>query len=132
MKKFLFPLLLFCVSLSATAMEITRMEPAFWWTGMKNPELQILVYGKDIGRSELQFEYPGVRLKEMVRVENPNYLFIYLEIGERTQPGVIEFTFTDVETLHATSLLTQTYELKPRSTAVGAQKAFKSRYLYFW
>ena len=130
MKRFLFPLLLLGVSLSVKAAEITRMEPAFWWTDMKNPELQILIYGKDIGRSELQFDYPGVRLKEIVRVENPNYLFIYLEIGEGTQPGIIKFNFTEVETLHATSLLTQTYELKPRSTAVGAQGFDSSDVMY--
>ena len=31
-------------TLSATAGErIKRVEPLFWWTGMENPELQLLV-----------------------------------------------------------------------------------------
>ena len=128
MRKILPFVLLFCLSLSAKAVEITRMEPAFWWVGMKNPELQILVYGKDIACSEVQFEYPGVRLKEIVRVDNPNYLFIYLEIGKNAKPGMLTFTF--VETRHATSLLTKTYELKPRATTPGAQGFDPSDALY--
>ena len=34
---------------SVVAQTIDRVEPLFWWTGMKNPELQIMVYGEDIG-----------------------------------------------------------------------------------
>jgi len=125
MKRFLFPVLFFCLSLSAKALEITRMEPAFWWVDMKNPELQMLVYGKDIARSELQFEYPGVRLKEIVRVDNPNYLFVYLEIGKEAQPGLIKFTFTEKK-----KKLTKTYELKQRAATSGAQGFDASDVLY--
>ena len=94
MKKILFLSLLLCLFISAKALEITRIEPAFWWTGMKHTELQLMFYGKDIARSELQFEYEGVRLREIVRTENPNYIFVYLDIGEKTQQGVIKFNFT--------------------------------------
>ena len=126
MKKLFFILLLSSFSLPLVAMEITRMEPAFWWVGMKNPELQIMVYGKDIARSELQFDYPaGVRLKEIVRVDNPNYLFIYLEIGKEAQPGLLKFTFTEGKTK-----LIKTYELKSRATSIGAQGFDSSDVLY--
>ena len=131
MKKLFIVLSLFAISLSAAALEITRMEPAFWWTGMKNSELQIMVYGKDIARSELQFEYPGVRLKEIVRTDNPNYLFIYLEISKEAQPGVIKFNFSNaVKTGRASSLLTKMYELKPRAATIGAQGFDSSDVLY--
>ena len=121
MKHFLLPLLLFCLSLSAEAVEIKRMEPAFWWTGMKHQELQILVYGKDIARSEVKFEYPGVKLKEIIRVDNPNYLFIYLEIGKEAQPGIIQLNFSG---------MIQAFELKPRATTPGAQGFDSSDVLY--
>jgi len=124
-------LFLFLISLpltSASAQEIERIEPECWWVGMKNPELQIMVYGKDITHSELIFEYPGVSLKEIVRVENPNYLFIYLEIGEGTKPGILELNF--VETGRAPSLQTKTIELKPRATTIGAQGFDPSDVLY--
>ena len=131
MKKLLFLFLLFCFSLSAAAVEITRIEPAFWWVGMKNPELQMMVYGKGIAHSELQFTYPGVRLEKIVRTDNPNYLFIYLEIGKETQAGLIKLNFTDtVQKPHAKSVLTKTYELKARATTIGAQGFDPSDVLY--
>ena len=30
--------------------------------------------------------YPGVKVKEIVQVENPNYLFIYLNITDQQNP----------------------------------------------
>jgi len=125
MKKTPFLFLLFCVSMSVEALEITRMEPPCWWVGMKNTELQIMVYGKDIARSELQFDYPDVRLKEIVRTENPNYLFIYLNVGKEAQSGMIRFTFSDGK-----NKLTKTFELKPRAKTTGAQGFDTSDVLY--
>ena len=119
-------LLLFLLfSLSAQAVEITRMEPPFWWTGMKNTEFQIMFYGKNIARSEMQFEYPGVMLKETVRTENPNYLFVYLDIGKDAKPGVMRFNFTEGK-----NKLTKTCELKPRATTTGAQGFDTSDVMY--
>ena len=49
MKKFTLLLALAVLTLStAFAQTIDRVEPLFWWAGMKNPELQLMVYGKDI------------------------------------------------------------------------------------
>ena len=123
--KFLTLLLLFAFSLSVAAVEITRMEPAFWWVGMKNPELQILVYGKDISKSEVQFNYPGVHLKKVVRVDSPNYLFIYVNIDKGTKPGLIKLNF-----IAGKNKLTKTYELKARATTTGAQGFDSSDVLY--
>ena len=30
---------------SAFAQKVDKVEPLFWWTGMKNPELQLMIYG---------------------------------------------------------------------------------------
>ena len=38
---------------AARAANIEKMAPTFWWAGMKNPELQILLYGKDIASSDV-------------------------------------------------------------------------------
>jgi glycosidase len=101
------------------------MEPAFWWAGMKNPELQIMVYGKDIGRADVQFDYPGVHLKEIIKADSPNYLFIYLEIEESATPGTINITFIEGKKKMVKSL-----ELKPRASSVGAQGFSSSDVLY--
>jgi glycosidase len=73
--------------------QIERVEPPFWWAGMKNTELQIMVYGKAIGSLRPEMVYDGVEIKKTVSVENPNYLFLYLEIAPNSSPGkfIIDF-----------------------------------------
>ena len=61
---------------------IDRLEPPFWWAGMKNTELQIMVYGKDISRLEPKIDHQGVKIENVVRVDSPNYLFVNLNISE--------------------------------------------------
>ena len=41
---------IFCLvcTMGVYAIDIERMDPACWWVGMKNPELQIMVYGENI------------------------------------------------------------------------------------
>lgn len=97
------------------AIEISRVEPAFWWTGMKNPELQILLYGEDISRSKVNLNYEGVRIKEVVQVENPNYLFLYLELQQQVKPGVMQ-----IELVDGKKTVRKPFELKPRETRPGA------------
>lgn len=67
---------------TARAMEIKKMAPSFWWAGMKNPELQILLYGEDLALSDVSVSGEGIFLKETVRQDNPNYLLLYLDLSE--------------------------------------------------
>ncbi|MDR2926718.1 MAG: glycoside hydrolase family 13 protein [Cytophagaceae bacterium] len=126
MKNNLLILLLFCLSISAKAIEISHIEPPFWWTGMKNSELQIMVYGEDIRYLDVWLEYPDVKLKQILRPDNPNYLFIYLEIGENAQPGIMKLTFSG----ERKNRIVKEYELKARSTDKGAQGFSPSDVMY--
>lgn len=67
---------------TARAMEIKKMAPSFWWAGMKNPELQILLYGEGLALSDVSVSGEGIYLKETVRQDNPNYLLLYLDLSE--------------------------------------------------
>ena len=64
---------------------LEKVEPAFWWKGMKNPELQILVYGKDIAKNEIELS-DGVQVKDIQKVENPNYVFVTVNTNEINVP----------------------------------------------
>ena len=64
------------------AANIEKMAPTFWWAGMKNPELQILLYGKDIASSDVTISSQDVILKEVVKQANPNYLLLYVDLSE--------------------------------------------------
>lgn len=86
-------LLLALFAPSTLSADSIKIEPAFWWSGMKNTELQLMVYGKDIAGYSPSVEYPGVRLKSSVALESPNYLLVYLDVA-KAKPGKFDITFT--------------------------------------
>lgn len=61
---------------------IKKVAPTFWWAGMKNPELQVLLYGEGIASSEVSISSKDIYLKEIVRQSNSNYLIIYLDLND--------------------------------------------------
>ncbi len=74
--------------------DIQRINPTNWWVGMKNPYLQILVYGKNIGTANVSLKpYLGVKLKKIQTVENPNYIFVDLDISKNAKPGNLQLIF---------------------------------------
>ncbi len=73
--------------------EIQRVEPPMWWQGFNNTELQLLVYGPGVAELEPTVDYPGVTLENVVRVDSPNYLFVYLNIDPTAAPGNFDLTF---------------------------------------
>ena len=74
------------------AVKVDRVEPANWFVGMKNPSLQLMVYGQGIKDAEVSTDYPGVRIDSVVRLESPNYLLVYLNLSG-AQAGTMNLTF---------------------------------------
>jgi glycosidase len=121
---------LFCIAAILTtttikAITVTRVEPSSWWTGMKNTQLQIMVYGPNISKSKLVINYPGISVKEIAKTENPNYLFVYITISKTTKPGVVPLHFTD-----GAEKFTYNYSLLPRTDKSGALGFNASDVLY--
>ena len=56
--------------------KIDHLEPPFWWIDMVDNTLQLMVHGKNISKLEPKLSYPGVEIKQIHRLDNPNYLFI--------------------------------------------------------
>ena len=75
-----------------------------------------MVYGKNIAHAEVSIDYPGVRLKEVVRLESANYLFLYLDISAEAKAGRMDIQFTDGK-----QRFVQPYELRERNQKIGAQ-----------
>jgi glycosidase len=61
---------------------------------MKETSLQLMVYGKEIGSFDVIADYPGVKVTTLVKTDNPNYLFVNLEISNTALPGNIRLIFT--------------------------------------
>ncbi len=120
--------LLFISSLSAQSIE--KVRPLNWWIGMKNPKLQIMVYGKNIGKSQVSLDYQGVTLESAVQVENPNYLFVNLHISPEAKAGKMPLKFT-MFAKKKSQTLTYEYELLERKSQTNRILGFDSSDLIY-
>lgn len=109
MKKILLVLFTILMGANVFAQKLERVEPMFWFTKMHNPKLQLMVYGKNIANNAVSLNYPGVTLLKVNKVENPNYLFLDLEISASAPAGKFPIQFTANGKNQ-----TFTYELKNR------------------
>jgi len=111
----LLPLLAFSQS------SIERIEPSFWWVGMHNTQLQIMVYGKNISHLKPQINYEGISIQKTVSMENKNYLFIYLNIEMNTTAGDVKIEFLNAENK---TVLTRIYPILKRKTDAALIKGY--------
>lgn len=63
----------------AAGPKVTRIDPTDWYVGMRNPKLQLMVYGPNISSADVTTAYPGVTVDSIVRLSSPNYLLVYLD-----------------------------------------------------
>ena len=66
---------------------VTNVEPPYWWVGMANDTLQLMITGPGIGGASASVDYPGVSLAESVTLDSPNYKLLYFTIADDTKPG---------------------------------------------
>ena len=76
----------------ATPEEVTRVEPLSWWTGMKT-DLQLLVQGPGIGAYTVSVEGKGLKIKDVHQADNPNFLFVDVEVSPKAKPGTYTLVF---------------------------------------
>src|SRR4030095_65658 len=81
--------ILFIFTREVFCQSISRIEPPNWWTDMKDPNLQIMLYGENIGHLKAKIKYSGVKLIQESCPENDNYLFIDLAIKKNAKAGSI-------------------------------------------
>ena len=94
---------------------VDRVDPTDWYVGMKNPSLQLMVYGKNIASvKDVTTDYPGVVIDSIVRLESPNYLLVYLNLRD-AQPGTMTLKLDK---------LTVNYLLKQREMAGSKRMGF--------
>ncbi|MCG8698503.1 MAG: alpha-amylase family glycosyl hydrolase, partial [Bacteroidales bacterium] len=106
-----------------TGQEVPLVEPPFWWTGFKNTELQIMVYAKDISQHTPVIKYNNLSIKKTHSIENPNYLFIDLELNANTKPGTFNIDFVDNK---KKTIYTYQYQLKEREKNSSDRMGFNS------
>ena len=94
---------------------IDRIDPTDWFVGLKNPQVQLMVYGKNIAAVQrVATDYPGVVVDSVVRLDSPNYLFVYLNLRQ-AKPGTMTLQFDKVKVQ---------YRLKQREMAGDKRMGF--------
>ncbi len=120
MGKYILIVVILLLNLNLFPQKVERIEPMFWWAGMKSAELQLMVYGENISATDVSFSYPGIELVSVAKVKNPNYLFIDLKLAENVKPGEFEIQFSKSSKVVAT----YTYELKAREKGSASRTGF--------
>lgn len=121
-KKVIAMLLIGVSSLNIIAAEqVQRVEPLFWWTGMKNEVVQVMFYGPDIASAEITFRYPGVKKLRSVLTDNPNYQFVYLHVGKKARPGILRFSIKKDN-----QICNRDFELKTREAGSAMRESFSA------
>jgi glycosidase len=88
-----------------------RVDPTYWFVGMKNPRLQLLVNAPGIAADQVTLAtYPGVTLDGFQKLESSNYLIVNLTVSPQAQPGKLQLKFAGPKPF------TYSYELRPRNT----------------
>ncbi len=64
-------LLLVAVTAQATAPVIRNIAPHFWWAGMEEPQLQILLHGDKLAEYQVTISTTEVELQEVVTLPIP-------------------------------------------------------------
>ncbi|MDP9079105.1 MAG: glycoside hydrolase family 13 protein [Bacteroidota bacterium] len=130
MKKLLFftaCCLLMALGSFAQIPALERVEPMFWWVGMHNPNLQLIVHGDHIADRKVELNYPGVKLVAVHKVENPNYLFVDLRVLSGAIPGTFPIKFVKANE----KPLTYSYALKARDHSPGRAQGVTSKDLIY-
>ncbi|QIX63390.1 alpha-amylase [Hymenobacter sp. BT18] len=110
---------------AAQAPAITRVNPTNWFVGMKNPNVQLLVYGPNAGTLTYTITYPGVKLTKASTVENPNYAFLDLTIAATAKPGKVSIVGKK-----GAQTVTRTWELLLRNPAAKGQGVTQADFIY--
>lgn len=113
-------LLLFLLISSTMFAQIERIEPPFWYTGMHNPEVQIMFYGKNIAQYQVSVSH-SIAITNVKRTENPNYLFVTINTKNVPATNCV-FSFQSKNK----TVFTQKYSLKQRRENSAERKSFDS------
>lgn len=121
MKRSITLLILLLILLSANAkVKITCIDPTDWYVGMKDPTLQLMVYGEGIRDAQVSTDYPNARIDSLVRLDSPNYLLVYMNL-QGAQPGEMKLQFS----LNG-QRTTEKYVLRSRTKAAEKRVGFSN------
>lgn len=116
-------ILLFGFAAPVRAQTVDRVEPANWWVGMVHHEVELMVHGKDIAATTPRIDRPGVSLVGVQRGDNPNYLFVTVDVADDAQPGAVAIDFLR----DGKSVATHPWRIDAREPGSAQRRGFDAR-----
>ena len=113
-------LLMTCAS-HATA--IDHLEPANWWIGMRHDRVELLVHGKGIAATTPRLSHAGVAIVDVQKTDNPNYLFVTVQVAGDAKPGAFDIDFIEAGRIAAT----HSWRLDAREPGSAQRRGFDAR-----
>ena len=115
-------LLLLILGSSLYAQKIDRIEPPFWYVGMNQNQLELLIYGKDISQFTVSIDNKNIEILDIKKTENRNYLFLNLDLSKAVS-GKFNINFSKKGKHIDFSV---PYELKERNQDSKLKEGFNS------
>jgi glycosidase len=105
---------------------VERIEPTNWFVGLQNPEVELLIHGSDIGTATPSMKkYKGVKITKIEKTNNPNYLFVTLNISKNAKPGELILFFEK----QSRATIEYKYQLRNKNNN-GAQGLHPADFVY--
>jgi len=101
---FIFSILQFCVLFPVKTLStppksikntIARIEPSSWWIGMKNPQVEIIVFHPSISTFTPEILWEGISIVSADKTENPDFVFLTLQISPTAEAGIVPIIFVN-------------------------------------
>ena len=73
---------------------VNKIEPPNWWAGMKNNNIQLMIYGENLKDVTAKFKNKSIIVKRVNKLANPSYAFIDIEIPRNIKPNNYELILT--------------------------------------
>lgn len=105
----------------ATPPQIDRIEPPNWWAGMQSQQLELMLHAPGIADWTPSLRHPGIQLLGTYKSDNPNYLWLQLQISPQARPG-----WLNVQLHKGKEILHVRYELQARAPNSAQREGFTS------
>ena len=110
---------LFITGCNFAQVNIDHIEPPFWWTGMKENKVQLMIHGNNISGYGAVTKTKGISIPKVYGA-GKDYLFIDLMVGSGADPGKIKiYLRQDKDTVTFFE-----YELQARQKKSAQRKSF--------
>jgi len=74
--------------------QITKIEPPYWWAGMRADTLELMLYGGPFNGAKTVSRFPGLDVVSTDVPKNASFAFVRLAVSRKVRPGTHSLRLT--------------------------------------